>query len=76
MTIEEVMAEIQVEAVRQDKKWGASNANLPDDRWLEIAQDEWNDLAWAVRTRNEVPGHTISKERAQLVAVLVRWAAQ
>ena len=66
---EDVLDEIE----RQIGKWGESNANLPDDRWLEIAMDEWNDLRWACRTRNEVPGHTMAKERAQLIAVLVRW---
>ncbi|HEX8762903.1 MAG TPA: hypothetical protein VF733_04055 [Candidatus Saccharimonadales bacterium] len=66
--------EIAAEISRQNEKWGAVNTNLPDDRWLEIATDEFNDLKWAVRTRNEVEGHTIAKERTQLIAVLVRWA--
>lgn len=66
--------DIHTEIDRQLEKWGASNANIPDDRWLEIATDEFNDLRWAVRTCNEVDGHTISKERAQLIAVLIRWA--
>ncbi len=68
--------EIAQEIERQIGKWGNSNDNIPDDRWMEIAIDEFNDLKWAVRTCNEVEGHTISKERAQLIAVLVRWALQ
>jgi hypothetical protein len=68
--------EIAQEIERQISKWGNSNDNIPDDRWMEIAIDEFNDLKWAVRTCNEVEGHTIAKERAQLIAVLVRWAMQ
>lgn len=66
--------EIATEIERQIVKWGDSNDNIPDDRWMEIALDEFNDLKWAVRTRNEVDGHTIAKERAQLISVLIRWA--
>jgi hypothetical protein len=68
--------DIQREIERQVEKWGDSNAHVPDDRWIEIAEDEFRDLKWAVRTCNEVDGHTIEKERAQLVAVLIRWAAR
>ena len=64
------------EIKRQRDKWRDTNDNIPDDRWLEIATDEFNDLRWAVRTCNEVPGHQIAKERAQLIAVLVRWHAE
>lgn len=66
--------DIQKEIERQIGKWGNANANIPDDRWIEIAADEFNDLKWAVRTCAEVNNHTIAKERAQLVAVLIRWA--
>jgi hypothetical protein len=71
MIPEDVLKEIQ----RQEEKWGNSNANIPDDRWIEIAEDEFRDLKWAVRTCVEQDGHTIKKERAQLIAVLIRWAA-
>lgn len=73
------MAEIQIpadvihEIERQVGKWGDSNSAFDDDRWLEVATDEWNDLRWACRTRAEVPNHTMAKERAQLIAVLIRW---
>ncbi len=71
-----IPADIVREVERQQQKWGTSNDNLPDDRWMEIAEDEYSDLRWSVRTRNEVDGHTIAKERAQLIAVLIRWHAQ
>jgi hypothetical protein len=64
---------IESEVERQAERWGDSNLHLPDDRWLEIATDEFNDLRWAVRTRNEIQGHTITKEAVQLTAVLIRW---
>jgi hypothetical protein len=67
---DDVIAEIE----RQIEKWRNANDNIPDDRWLEIALDEWNDLRWAVRTCAEVDNHTVAKERSQLIAVLVRWA--
>jgi len=67
--------DVSDEIRRQSDKWGDSNQDIPDDRWMEIATDEFNDLRWAVRTCNEVPGHQIAKERAQLIAVLVRWHA-
>lgn len=70
----EIPEEILDEIDRQREKWGDSNSFIPDDRWMEIATDEFNDLKWAVRTCNEVEGHTIAKERAQLIAVLIRWA--
>jgi hypothetical protein len=68
-----VPSDVLDEIDRQMEKWGDSNANIPDDRWMEIATDEFNDLKWAVRTCNETENHTIAKERAQLIAVLVRW---
>jgi hypothetical protein len=67
-------ADVFAEIERQRGKWGEANANIPADRWMEIATDEYNDLRWAVRTTAEVQGHTVAKERAQLIAVLVRWA--
>ncbi len=70
--MDDILSEVQ----RQRDLWGAANAALPDDRWLEIALDEWNDLRWAVRSRAESPGHTIAKERVQLIAVLLRWHEQ
>ncbi len=65
---------IGIEVERQINKWGTANANIPDDRWMEIAEDEFKDLRWAVRTCIESENHTIAKERAQLIAVLIRWA--
>jgi hypothetical protein len=76
MTDFQLPTEIVREIERQMMKWGASNDNIPDDRWMEIALDEFNDLKWAVRTCNEVDGHTVAKERAQLIGVLIRWAMQ
>lgn len=64
---------IDGEVGRQDKLWGDSNTNIPDDRWMEILTDEYNDLKWAVRTCAEVPNHTIEKELTQLAAVAARW---
>lgn len=69
----EIADDLNVEIVRQVTEWGDSNDNIPDDRWMEIAIDEFNDLKWAVRTCLEVDNHTIAKERAQLIAVLIRW---
>lgn len=66
--------DVAEEILRQIEKWGDANAHIPDDRWIEIALDEFNDLKWAVRTCIESNNHTISKERAQLIAVLIRWS--
>ena len=74
MTQVELPEDIAREIARQIDKWGNANAHIPDDRWVEIATDEFNDLRWAVRTCIESDNHTIAKERAQLIAVLVRWA--
>lgn len=73
--LEAVIEQVRDEARRQDGIWGSANDANTDDRWLEIADDEYKDLRWATRTRAEVPGHTIDKERTQLIAVLIRWAA-
>ena len=69
----EVPKEIIRELQRQREKWGEANRFITDDRWMEIATDEFNDLKWAVRTCLEIANHTITKERAQLIAVLIRW---
>jgi hypothetical protein len=69
----EIADDLNHEIIRQVTKWGNSNDHIPDDRWMEIATDEYNDLKWAVRTCMEVDNHTIAKERAQLIAVLIRW---
>ena len=68
--------DVEAEYIRQEESWGDTNEHIPDDRWIEIALDEFNDLRWAVRTCNPQPGHTIAKERAQLIAVLIRWHAK
>jgi hypothetical protein len=73
MTLTSFPADVFDEIKRQVEKWSDSNRACDDDRWLEIAIDEFNDLRWACRTRAEVDGHTIAKERAQLIAVLIRW---
>jgi hypothetical protein len=69
----EIPNDVFDEIERQEEKWGDANESLDDDRWLEVCMDEWNDLRWATRTRAEVPGHTMAKERAQLIACLIRW---
>lgn len=71
----DVPDDIGTEINRQIEKWGDANAHIPHDRWIEIVEDEFKDLRWAVRTCIESDNHTIAKERAQLIAVLVRWAA-
>jgi hypothetical protein len=60
------------EMERQNDRWGTQDP-IPDDRWMEIATDEFNDLRWSVRTCGEVDNHTIDKEMTQLIAVLIRW---
>jgi hypothetical protein len=72
--LNEILSMIKKEVERQNSLWGKQEY-IPDDRWLEIATDEFNDMKWAVRVcRIENKGHDISHERNQLMAVLVRWA--
>ncbi len=66
-------ADVQHEINRQIEKWGEANAHIPDDRWIEILEDEFRDLKWAVRTCRESDNHTVAKERAQVMGVLMRW---
>lgn len=68
----DIFQKIQEEIARQEARWG-SQEHIPDDRWMEIAEDEFKDLKWATRTVAEINGHTIEKERNQLISVLIRW---
>lgn len=65
--------QIQQEIARQDQSWGAQDY-VPDDRWVEIATDEFNDLRWAVRVPLVLKeGHDINHELVQTIATLSRW---
>ena len=70
--MEELFDKIKKEIERQESKWG-SQKDIPDDRWMEIIDDDYKDLKWAVRTRNEIPKHTMADERLQTLTMLIRW---
>ncbi len=70
MTVDEL---ITAEVARQDVSWGTQDY-VPDDRWIEIVLDEFNDLRWAVRIRQiEKEDHDIDHELIQTIATLYRW---
>lgn len=71
------LAEVNREVDRQDKSWGKQDY-VPDDRWMEIVEDEFRDLKWAVRLRAEFghvekKEHDINHELVQTIATLTRW---
>lgn len=73
MTMDSLLDEV----ARQDESWGEQDF-VPDDRWLEITTDEFNDLRWAVRMRAlgqhvEKTNHDIPHEMIQTMAALFRW---
>lgn len=64
---------VQEEIERQDESWG-DQAYVPNDRWMEIVTDEFNDLRWAVRIRwTEKDDHDIDHELVQTIATMFRW---
>ena len=68
-----ILHDIQIEVDRQDESWGPQDY-VPDDRWIEIVQDEFNDLRWIVRTLVvEKDTHDINHELIQTIATLIRW---
>lgn len=70
--IDELFEKIKNEIDHQEGTWG-SQKDIPDDRWMEIIDDDYKDLKWAVRTRNEIPKHTMGDERLQTLTMLIRW---
>ena len=68
-----LLEKIKVEVKRQDIIWG-DQKNVPDDRWLEIVEDEFRDMRWAVKTCSTTKKHTTKDERLQLISSLIRWA--
>ena len=64
---------VEEEINRQDESWG-DQSYVPDDRWMEIATDEFNDLRWIVRVCiTEKENHDIDHELIQTIATLSRW---
>lgn len=69
----DVFDRIKEEVARQDEAWGFQDY-VPDDRWIEIAMDEFNDLKWAVRVPIVVKEkHDVEHELVQTISTLTRW---